>query len=362
MKPKQTLAIWLTLGVLASAWPIASAQGPIVPMAPQRLGSELIQESEYLPLSQASGYLEKGEDAAALSYLVETTERNPVNILGLFHLGCAYLELAKHSTLHAQQSMYLEQAQQAFERVADLNDELTLTYFKLGKIALMRNDVEAAKTYYKQGIAVEPNNAALIFNLARVYDQNNERNEAIQYYKQTIVADPNFTYAYNNLALLYEESKDYPNAEKAYKQALKRDKTYNLARLNLGNLYATTAKYDAATKVFQEAKAQEPQNEWVYYYEGNMYLRMNHFEEALTSYNEAISLNPKHATTYYLMAVALSKLNRMDEAMQASLHYVQLAPEGEYVKEMHSLIMAVKLSQSSGLLFTNSPPTTHPKN
>jgi hypothetical protein len=52
----------------------------------------------------------------------------------------------------------------------------------------------------------------------------------------------------------------------------------------------------------------------------------------------------------------------MDEAMQASLHYMQLAPDGEYAKEMKTLIMAVKLSQSSGLLFTSSPSSllSHP--
>jgi tetratricopeptide (TPR) repeat protein len=358
IKHKQALAIWLTFGLLAAIWPAASAQGPVVSTAPQKLGSALIQESEYLPLSKASGYLEQGDNATALSYLVETNERNPVNILGLFHLGCAYLELAKQSTLRTQQNVYLDQAQQAFERVVDLNDELTLTYFKLGKIALMRNDIEAAKHYYRQGLAIEPDNAALIFNLARVYDQNNERDEAIRYYQQTIATDPNFTYAYNNLALMYEDAKDYSDAEKAYKQALKKDKTYNLARLNLGNLYASNGKYEAAKKVFAEAQALEPQNEWVYYYEGNMYLRMNRFNEAITSYNQALSLNPKHATTYYLLAVSLSKLNRMDEALQASLHYVQLAPDGEYAKEMQSLIMAVKLSQSNGLMLTPAPGPT----
>lgn len=357
-KPKlsQRISALLTAGIiLLGAMPGAFALSPQVPVARREKASSAVESSEYFPLSKASAYLEKNEHAKALKYLVEAVEINPANILALFHLGCSYLELAKTSDIPEQQAVYLEQAQQAFDRVLDLNDELTLVYFKLGKIALMKNDIEAAKHYYQAGLQSDPGNAALIFNLARVYDQNNEKAQAIRYYRKTIEADPRFTYAYNNLALLYEESKDYPSAEKAYRQALKKDANYNLARLNLGNMYATTGKFASAQKLFNQALAKEPGNEWVYYYKGNMYLRQGDYRNAVAAYQQALSINPQHATTYYLLAVALSKLNRMDEAMQASLHYMQLAPDGEYAKEMKTLIMAVKLSQSSGLLFTNSP-------
>jgi tetratricopeptide (TPR) repeat protein len=363
---KRGLAFSMACGLLLGLVLQVQAQVPQAPLIPNKTALEMVSSSEYVPLSRASALLSNGENAKALNYLLETNERNPVNILGLFHLGSAYLELAKQTTHKAQQAVYLEQAQQAFERVVDLNNELTLTYFKLGKVALMKNDIDGAKQYYRAGLEVEPGNAALIFNLARVYDQNGERAEAIRYYQETIKADPNFTYAYNNLALLYEEMKDFDNAEKAYKQALKKDKQYNLARLNLGNMYAANGNYKEANALFTAAKVLEPKNEWVYYYQGNMYLRMGKFADAVDSYNQVLELNPKHATTYYLLAVSLSKLNRMEEAMQASLNYMQLAPNGEYAKEMQSLIMAVKLSQSNGLFFTRSPGSTvttqHPKN
>jgi tetratricopeptide (TPR) repeat protein len=149
------------------------------------------------------------------------------------------------------------------------------------------------------------------------------------------------------------------NAEKLYKQALKKDKNYNLARLNLGNLYAATGRYQDARKILTEAQLREPDNAWVYYYTGNMYLRMSDYSQAVSAYNRAVSLNPNHAPTYYLLAVSLSKLKRMDEALQASLHYVQIAPDGEYAKELKSLIMAVKLSQSGGLYLAPAPAKVH---
>lgn len=341
--------------VISSAPSAAFALSVQVPTVPHQAGLELVKESEYVGLSQSSALMGKGQYAQALPYLLEVVEKNPINIIGQFNLGTAYLELAKQAPLRAEQAIYLTQAQQAFERVQDLNPDLTLTYFKLGKIALMRGDLGAAKTYYKTGIAIEPGNAALLFNLARVYDQAGERDDAMKYYLLTLEKDPRFIYAYNNLALMYEEKQDFKNAEKLYKQALKKDKKYNLARLNLGNLHAANGRYDTARKLFEEAKAYEPDNAWVYFYLGNMHLRMSNYDEAVSAYNKAVELNPNHATTYYLLAVSLTRLKRMDEALQASLHYVQLAPDGEFSKEMKSLIMAVKLSQPSGLYLVPAP-------
>lgn len=337
---------------------LALAFSANIPTLPSRNGLDLVKDSEFYMLSQASNAIRKGDYTHAVPILEATTEKNPVNILGLFHLGSTYLELAKSSKNPVQQQAFLNKAKAAFGRVTDLNNDLVLTYFKLGKIALMQGDIEGAKQAYRNGLQVEPTNASLLFNLARVYDQNNERNEAITYYQKTLEADPNFTFAYNNLALLYEEGRNFAEAEKSYKMALKKDQSYNLARLNLGNLYANNGQYEASQKMFTEAQAQEPQNEWVYYYTGNLYLRMSQYDRAITAYHKALELNPGNATAYYLLAVSLSKVKRMDEALQASLHYMQLEPEGLYAKEMQSLILTMKLSQSGGFYFTPSSSST----
>jgi tetratricopeptide (TPR) repeat protein len=334
----------------------AFAFTPQVPINKVDTASQRVKDSEYLPLSRASAALEKGQNALALTDLKITVEQNPVNVLGLFHLGNAYLELAKQSQDPAQQARLLELAQDSFERVVDLNDDLTLVYFKLGKIALMKSDPASAKHYYEVGLRTDPHNAALIFNLARVFDQLGDKPQALKYYEKTIAEDPNFTFAYNNMALLYEDGKDYSSAEKAYKRALKKDPSYNLARLNLGNMYSAMGNYSAAQATLQAAQVQEPKNEWTYYYLGNMYLRMNDYASAVNAYSQVVALNPRHVTTYYLMAVAYTRLNKMDDALQASLHYLQLAPDGDYAHEMQSLILAAKLSHSSGLYFTPQLP------
>lgn len=332
--------------------PIARASANPTPILPTRFGSELIRDSEYVTLSQASSKVSMGAYSQALPLLVQTTEQNPLNILGLFHLGNVYLEMAKQTSDPQNRTKLLVQSRQIFERVVDVNDEFILPYFKLGKIALMQDDMAAAKQYYQQGLTIDPQNATLVFNLARVYDQNGERADAIRFYRQALSLDANFTFAYNNLALLYEEEHRYTEAEKAYKAALVRDDKYNLARLNLGNLYASTGQYAAAQKTFAQARIQEPENTWVYYYQGNMYMRLGQYAQAIQAYNRSIELDSSNATAYYLLAVSLSRLKRMDEALQAGLHYMRLEPEGRYAREMQTMIMALHLSQSGSLHFS----------
>lgn len=326
-----------------------------VPVLSHQTASQSVEDSEYYPLSVASGMLERGEYAQALPYLTEALEKDPTNVLANFHLGNAYMELSRRTELPAQQAMFQQLAEQSFERVLDLNPNLTLTYFKLGKLALMRGDTEAARAYYQAGLRVEPGNAALMFNLARVYDQMGRREEAIQHYRQTLALDPGFVFAYNNLGLLYEEAQDFDQAESYYKQSLRRDKNYNLPRLNLANLYAARGDYDKAERLFIDALHQEPRNAWVYFYLGNMRLRQNDYQAAADAYNKSAELNPSHPTTYYLLAISLTKLKRMDEAMQASLHYVKLAPDGEYAGEMKNLIFAAKFSQNNYVITGVAP-------
>lgn len=323
---------------------------PIVPgVLPQKTGSQAIANSEFFNIAQGSAEIQQGKDASALPYFIKAVEQNPTNIISLFHLGSAYLELAKQADIPPQRTMFLRLAQQNFERVLNLNAHLTLAYFKMGKIALMVDDLESAKRYYELGLEVDPENAALVFNLARVYDQAQDREKAISFYQQAIQLDPKFVYAYNNLGLLYEDRKDWKTAEKYYKLALQQDPRYTLAQLNLGNMYASSEHYAEAEKQFKQIIAHEPDNEWAIFSLGNVYLKQAKYGAAVEKYQRVLTLNPQRSAIYYLMAVALTRLNRMDEAMQAGLHYVQLAPDGEFAKEMKSLIMSVKLSQSQGI-------------
>ena len=319
--------------------------------------NRLVHRSVYYTLDEASSLITQKQYAEAIRLLNGAAERDPVNIFIHFNLGFCYLEMAKIAQENGSQQrvighksrveVLLSKAEYHFQRVQNLNPDLSVSYFKLGKIALMLNDSDKAIAYYKDGLELEPESAPLAFNLGRVYDQQNKPEKAIEMYQRAIKMDARFVYAYNNLGLLYEGQKNFSSAEKVYMSALKQDPSYNYARLNLGNLYAELGKLPEARHQYEEAIRIEPSNSWAHLYLGNVQFLSGNYQAATRSYQASIALNPEFSTAYYLLAVSLSKQQKLDEAMSASLQYMNLEPDGKYSEQLRGLIGSMKAQKTA---------------
>jgi len=340
------------------------AMAPTNTITPIYKSEQLVTNSPYYALHQSSLLIEQERYAEAIPYLREALEKEPVNLFVNYSLGLCYLELAKQLSENSDDvpnadkrvQALLSNAEFYFNRSLDLNDELSVVYFKLRKIALMQNDQKKAISVYKAGLELDPENAALEFNIARVYDQQENAPKAIEHYTRAITLEPGFIYAYNNLGLIYEAQKNYKAAEKVYKEALKQDRTYNFARLNLGNLYAETERYTEAKDIYLEALKIEPNNSWAHLYLGNLFFMDADYETASIHYQAAISSNPGYTMAYYLLAISLSKQEKVDEALSASLNYMNRDPYGKYADQMKQMIVTLKLRKSGGLYIKAPQP------
>ncbi len=353
------------LVVLMTATAILSAFFmPVLAHSVQTTGVAQLQtearmaQSDVILMDRASKMIEQDRFEQAIPLLDNAVSINPVNILALYNLAYCHYELAKVQTDSKQTIAHLRRAEMLFERVQNLNPNFILTYFKLGKIALLLQEPEKAAAYYRMGLEYEPGNAALIFNLARIYDTGNQSDMALAYYQKALDIDPDFIYAYNNMGLLYEQKKDYRSAEKAYQAALKKDKTYNYARLNLGNLYSTLNRPEEARGLFKEALKYEPDNAWAHLYLGNQYIVEENYQQAVNHYYRFTKIEPDYALVYYLLALSLSKLERYDEAMTASQRYIDLEPEGPHSTELRGFIVALKIQQAGGSVLLKKAETS----
>lgn len=335
----------------------AHAVTPTSTVTPIYKSEQLVYNSPYYALHHSSLLIEQEKYAEAIPYLREAVEKDPVNLFVNYSLGLCYLEVAKQLSENSDDvpnadkrvQALLSNAEFYFNRSLDLNDELSVVYFKLGKIALMQNDQKKAIDAYQNGLAIDPENAALEFNIARVFDQQENAPKAIEHYNRAITLEPGFIYAYNNLGLIYEAQKNYKAAEKVYREALKQDKTYNFARLNLGNLYAETERYQDAKAIYLEALKYEPDNSWAHLYLGNLFFMDADYATASVHYQAAIKSNPGYTMAYYLLAVSLSKQEKVDEALSASLNYMNRDPYGKYADQMKQMIVSLKLRKTGGL-------------
>ncbi|MEM0951299.1 MAG: tetratricopeptide repeat protein [Cyanobacteria bacterium P01_H01_bin.74] len=300
--------------------------------------------------AQASLLLQKKQPRKAIPLLKQIVENDPNSLLGYFQLGCAYMDISNNlSNNRASKNTDIRQeslrdARKAFQAVLRLNDDLKVTYFKLGKISLLLNEPETAKAYYLEGLKHYPNNAALLFNTGRVYDQLHQVDAAIQYYEASVKANPGFTYALNNLALLYEGQENYTQAESAYKRALALNHSYHVARVNFANMLSTVGRFTEAEALFSAAIKQKPSDAWVHYYQGMMFLKTGDYQAASASYQRCIALKQDFAVAHYLLMLTYSKLNRMDDALQQSQQYLAQFPNGAHRDDVKRFILEAKLA------------------
>lgn len=298
--------------------------------------------TEYYDLQEASSRINQDKFAEAVPFLKSAIEKSPTNLLAHFNLALSYMEWAKQTTNKADQVRLLKLAEESFLRVESLNSRYPITYFKLGKIALLLDNPKLAEAYYNRGLALEPDNAGLLFNLAGIYDQQGDLDKAVEYYQKALAADPDFAYAYNNLGLVYERTKRFELAEAAYKTAIEKDPTYVYAQLNLGNLYAEQERLSDAELAYQLVLRTDANDPWAHMYLGNIALKQADYKRASGYYQASIKLNPNYPTTYYLLAVTLDKMAQYDEALSMGMKYLQLAPNGEFRTEVSHLVSVLK--------------------
>ena len=304
----------------------------------------VVHHSVYGSLITGGKLADEGSDSHALAYFRKAYEMNPTSALAAYSLGYTLMQVAEQTPSAQLKQAYRAQAEWSLLRARDLNPELTLTYFKLGTLALMREDSQTAMEYYQSGVDANPENASLHFNLAAAAEKLNNLPKAEAAYREVIRLNPDFVYAYNNLGLILERSHRMEEAEAVYRAALKADPDYNFARLNLGSLLQSEGRTEEAQAMYQESVKLDPKNAWGYFYLGNSYYRQGEFEAALNAYNQSIALNPKYAPAYYLVSLTLQKLNREDEALKRGMQYIHLAPDGAFSQEAGEMVMTLKQS------------------
>ena len=131
-------------------------------------------------------------------------------------------------------------------------------FFNLG-ILYNFTDKQAAASYYKKTITLNPFHAMAYYNLGVLYIGLSDTQGAISMLKKTIEINPDFTAAYAQLAILYNDPAKKEELVSLYKQAIKRNLDF----------------FDA------------------YYYIGNLYQESSREKEAVLLYKRAIQINPK---------------------------------------------------------------------
>ena len=135
-----------------------------------------------------------------------------------------------------------------FRRAAKLDPDNPAYLVEIGNLVALLGDLERGEAYYRQAIALSPNDLqyareflrfSILFNL-------NLRDKALPVARQLVISHPEDFAALDLMGELLFRLGDVLNAERFFLRALAQNREYDQAHLHLGNLYRSQGKYDQA--------------------------------------------------------------------------------------------------------------------
>lgn len=183
-----------------------------------------------------------------------------------------------------------------------------LSAFRLGNL-------ELAKTFILEALALSPQDAASWNVLGEIYRLSKDLVEAVKALQKAISVTPEFPDALSNLGNVYSDADDYDNAVAAYNQALTIDSSHIDARYNLGNLAFKFDRYTLALDSYQHVLARVPTHTGALNNYGLLLTALRQYPEAEEVYKRLLALEPYVPSVVANYATMLKKSDRIPECL-----------------------------------------------
>jgi len=186
----------------------------------------------------------------------------PAAVLAYFLLLACCSAAADPAALKAAVDLYQQrkplEAQKAFEALARADAQNADVLFYLGRLALQRDDPDAAITLLEKAVALVPTDSRYFHRLGDAYGRAGKSRTA---YEKAVELDPKSVDARLSLLGFYQQAPGIVGGgmDKAYAQAQEIKKLdANRGRMAVAGLYVTEKKFDLAFAQFEEALKSNP--------------------------------------------------------------------------------------------------------
>lgn len=156
--------------------------------------------------------------------------------------------------------------------------------------------------------------------------------EADSYYRQVLAIDPENADAIHLLGLLADAIGDSDLATDLIKFAIGLRPGSAVFRNNLANISRAQGKHEEATACYLEALKINPAYFEAAFNLANLYRDLGQLEEAIHFYQQATTIDPDFAITWINQAEVLHGLGRLEESIQSYRRHLELKPDDIYCK------------------------------
>jgi len=294
-------------------------------------------------INLGNSYLHLNNYEAAIGVYEDALKINPAMPDIMYNLAYAY-----------QTGGYYEKALQEYEKVLKADKKRQISkqvYLNMGSIYDEKGELDKAVRIYKRGLALDPENADIRFNLALTLMKKGSLTEALKQLQKTISIrrdDPDVYLTMGNiyydlkkydqakknfeksialkanprailfLANILYKQKDYQNARKYYEKIITIEKTTDTARLayiGLADIYDNFADYTNSIEFYKKAIDLSPTDAGLHYNLAVVQIKAKQFAPAISELKRALDLDNKNFKALKLISDALYNLGKLDESL-----------------------------------------------
>ncbi len=201
------------------------------------------------------------------------------------------------------------------------------TKLKSGFAFHAQGNLDQAQNVFNEVAELQPSNHIAIERLATIAAQRGEFYKALPLYAQALQLKPDFPDALINQGNALRSIKRLDDAVESYQAALKLDSNNEMSLLNLGYTLVELRRFESALEVFDHLLQLKPENAVVHGSRGGVLLRLQRYEDALKSYDRALAVKPDQLVYLTNRGTVLRGLNRHDEALACYERVLTIKPD-----------------------------------
>ena len=205
-------------------------------------------------------------------------------------------------------------ADEILRQVLEAHPKVNAAWKLRGIIALKQGHLTESSTYFRQSLALAPDDAGTLFYLANGCLRDLDYAQAIQLFERSITSEPDIPEVYNNLSAALRLDGRPSDAMVAAQRALQLNHSYGEANNNLGLAFCDLRRYPEAIRCFESAIDIDANNLEALNNLGVALDAKGDLEKSLRIFERALILSPQNIDTKINLGNLFRKIGRLDEA------------------------------------------------
>ena len=205
-------------------------------------------------------------------------------------------------------------ADEILRQVLEAHPKVNAAWKLRGIIALKQGHLTESSTYFRQSLALAPDDAGTLFYLANGCLRDLDYAQAIQLFERSITSEPDIPEVYNNLSTALRLDGRPSDAMVAAQRALQLNHSYGEANNNLGLAFCDLRRYPEAIRCFESAIDIDANNLEALNNLGVALDAKGDLEKSLRIFERALILSPQNIDTKINLGNLFRKIGRLDEA------------------------------------------------